>query len=197
MNQQVSGGVNSGMIVIGGIVTLIAIAGFIFSFRGLMAALPEEPTPTAPQTPRVNPTVPAATHTSIPTDSAATADVLWAQTFILMFPAGFWESGSHSYQSAFNCVSTSGNVLQADWEQGFTVSIGAPMYAVPIYLGPSGPVIGPDGGTILEEIHPDQTTIGVVSLEDYAYMQAGFIQGDCSATFGWDDGPLNEMTPMN
>ncbi|HSJ29131.1 MAG TPA: hypothetical protein VLB67_13065, partial [Acidimicrobiia bacterium] len=104
-----------------------------------------------------------------------------AVSFTRTFLPGFWEPGEHAYRLVITCPAQHVGPPVA----GFTVSDQAPELGT-VYLridGPGSRLLAPSD---LGAVHPDDTTVAVITLAGLTENAAEDVRSDCSASIVYD-----------
>lgn len=140
----------------------------------------------------------AAPESTLPT--AVSPDTIqegtWAIPFTYEFPEGTWGVGFHRYAVRVDCPVLSPDGLAGEW-QDFVATNDIPLLRTPVYLrlgGLSTSTLGPPN---VQNIHPDQFTIAVVTIIGVTEEQAALAaeSDDCSALVAWDGSRIEELSP--
>jgi hypothetical protein len=144
------------------------------------AAIEEPPTPAAIPT--------AVPQVSLPT-AIAPAEItgVWAISFQHTFPDNFWPIGQHEYGFFIDCP-VLGQIDSAGEYRVFQVTNAATRFDGPVYFRLAGLSTGILAPINVDGIHPEQSTIAVVTIIGVSEEQAQDAVGaeDCEVVFGWD-----------
>ena len=118
-----------------------------------------------------------------------------AISFTRTFPARFWEPGGHAYRLVITCPSQSVGPPVVRFE----VSTDAPRVGT-VYLRIDGPGRSLLSPADLTSVHPDDTTIAVVTLAGMTVPGVEEARAECEGTVvydGLDPEPLEPGTPFS
>jgi hypothetical protein len=165
----------------------LAAAGFILGGL-LMAACRAEPTE-VPATPIPPTSLPTAVGPEVQPGT-------WAISFSYAFPAGFWPEGTHRYGFFMDCPILQQFNVPSEYRD-FTVTQETLAFDTPVYLRLGGLSTGALAPINLDAIHPNQSTVAVITVigvtEEQA-RQAGQ-PGECDVVVGWDGVQAQTLDP--
>lgn len=104
-----------------------------------------------------------------------------AVSFTHTFPPGFWQEGEHAYRLVITCPTQHVGPPVAS----FTVSSDAPSLGT-VYLridGPGSRLLSPSD---VSRVHPDDTTVAVVTLAGMTESAAEEARSGCSGSIVYD-----------
>lgn len=125
--------------------------------------------------------------TAVPPDANQQQGGTWAIPFVYQFPEGTWGVGFHRYAVRVDCPVLSPDGLAGEWRD-FVASNDIQPLNTPVYLrlgGLSTSTLGPPN---VQNIHPDQFTIAIVTIIGVTEEQAAVAaeSEDCEVLVAWD-----------
>ena len=125
-----------------------------------------------------------------PANVAAAPGGTQAVSFTRTFPPGFWEEGEHAYRMVMVCPAQNVGPPVVRFE----VSDDAPQVGT-VYLrfdGPGRHVLSPAD---LPNVHPDDTTVAVVTLAGMTEAEAEGARTDCDGSVVYDGLDAEALEP--
>jgi hypothetical protein len=140
-----------------------------------------EPLPTA----EIASTLP----TAVPPEGGPGQIGEWAIPFMYQMPEDAWGIGFHRYALHVDCPILAQDSLAGEWRD-FVVTNDVTLLDVPVYLRLGGLSTGALGPPNVQNIHPDQLTIALVTIIGVTEEQAGIAaeSPDCEVVLVWDGG---------
>lgn len=117
----------------------------------------------------------------------------YAVQFVREFDGGTWSLGRHRYTMALDCPATGFDSFQSG-PVVFTVNESAHLFSDPVYIRLRGLSLLQTGEATVMTIHPDQTTVAIVSLIGITEEGAD-ASADCVAEMVADTGDVYELLP--
>jgi hypothetical protein len=142
-------------------------------------------TPTTVQSPQPTTAPPTLLPTAVPPRNIPGA---WAISFEYPFPSGFWNEGAHRYGFLIDCPILLEESIAGEWRWFNTVEE-AQLVESPIFLRLGGLSYGLLAPIDRDTIHPEQTTIAVVTILGVTLEDAelAISSPDCEVLIRWDD----------